>query len=152
MLLIERWLTLILLLNMHIRSLIPGILTILMFSCTQQQSSTPKNALETGREFIRASLDGKFEQAESFISKDSQNLELFESYKSYYNKLPGDKKEHYKSASYTILKYLELNDSTVIITYSNSYMNTPMDIKIMQQDNKWNVDFKFAYLENSPIN
>lgn len=112
----------------------------------------PETAMDTGREFIRASLNGEFDKAESLMLKDTQNLQLFESYKSFYNtKLSKEKKDHYKKASYEINKYEDLNDSTTIINYSNDYMNKPMDIKIVRKDNQWQIDFKYTYSGNLPI-
>ena len=137
---------------MNIKTSVLAFFAILFFSCTQQKASRPQTALDTGREFIRASLDGKFDDAEMLLLKDTQNLQLFASYKSYYTRLPDEKKQHYRSAAYTINKYIDLDDSSAIITYSNSYMNKPMDIKVVRQNNQWNIDFKFTYSETAPTN
>jgi hypothetical protein len=105
--------------------------------------------LDTGRDFIRASLDGDFENAEHLLLKDTQNLQLFDSYKNYYQRLPADKKKNYKAASYDINKYTDLNDSTSIINYSNSFMKTPMEIKLVRLNKHWVVDFKYTYSGNT---
>ena len=126
-------------------------LLICLFSCQSSQEKKPVTAMDTGREFIRASLNGEFDAAEKLILKDSQNVQLFESYKTFYQRLPQDKKDHYKKASYEINKYLDLDDSTTIINYSNDYMNKPMDIKIVRKNKSWWVDFKYTYSGNLPI-
>ena len=120
-------------------------------ACNNNDSQRPETALDTGREFIRASLNGDFKKASTLLLPDSQNVQLFESYKVFYEKLPESKKEGYKSASYEINKYEDVNDSTTIINYSNSYMNKPMDIKVTRQDKTWMVDFKYTYSGNLPI-
>ncbi|MEO6403844.1 MAG: hypothetical protein ABIY51_13920 [Ferruginibacter sp.] len=117
-------------------------------SCNNNSTSRPTTALDTGREFIRASLDGNFKGAETLIFKDTQNVQLFDSYKQFYSKLPGQKKSAYQKASYEINKYQDLNDSTTIINYSNSYMKKPMDIKVVRKNDLWQIDFKFTYSEN----
>lgn len=131
------------------------LLTILsltfLFACNGNSNNRPQTAVDTGREFIRASLDGDFTKAESLILKDTQNVQLFESYKLFYNKLPADKKINYQKASYVINKYQDLNDSTTIINYSNSYMKKPMDIKVARNNNTWEIDFKYTYSGNQPI-
>ena len=66
--------------------------------------------------------------------------------------MPDDKKQHYKNASYEINKLEDINDSTVIINYSNDYMNKPMSIKIIRVNGIWSVDFKYVYSVNLPIN
>ncbi|MEO5984497.1 MAG: hypothetical protein ABIP80_03270 [Ferruginibacter sp.] len=110
-----------------------------------KKTTTPGTALETGRDFIRASLDGNFEEAIPHILPDSQNLQLFESYKQYYRRLPEDKKQNYRKASYTINSYSDLDDSTTVINYSNTYMNKPMEIKMVKDNKVWKVDFKYTY-------
>lgn len=134
------------------------ILTALLFlaatmhSCSEKTDKKPVTALDTGRTFIRASLDGDFKTAETFLLKDSQNNQLFESYKLYYSRLPEQKKDNYRKASYIINKYEDIDDSTTIINYSNSYMNKPMEIKTVKNNKEWLVDFKYTYSGNLPIN
>lgn len=120
-------------------------------ACNQQQAKIPDTALDTGREFIRASLNGNFEKASALILSDSQNIQLFDSYKVFYEKLPDDKKKGYKDASYEINKYIDVDDSTTLINYSNSFMNKPMDLKLVRKNKKWAVDFKYTYSGNLPI-
>lgn len=124
----------------------------MIISCnTGNDNKRPESALETGRAFIRASLDGKFENAVPLLLQDSQNLQLFDTYKMYYNRLPADKKANYQKASYNINKYEDLNDSVTIINYSNSFMNKPMEIKLVKSNKLWHVDFKYTYSGNLPL-
>ncbi len=116
------------------------------------KTTRPATSIDTGRAFIKASLNGDFTTAESLLSADSQNIQLFRAYKDYYSRMPDDKKQHYKNASYEINKLEDINDSTVIINYSNDYMNKPMSIKIIRVNGIWSVDFKYVYSENLPIN
>ena len=135
------------------RKLFPVLLLSLLFSaCDSSKHPNPATALDAGRDFIRASLDGNFETAESLLLKDTQNLQLFASYKMFFEKLGAEKKRNYKAASYTINKFVEVDDSTTVINYSNSYMNKPMEIKVVRADKKWQVDFKHTYSGNEPLN
>jgi len=124
---------------------------VILISCHSEVKDRPTTAMDTGREFIRASLNGDFDEAGKYILKDSQNIQLFESYKVFFKRLPEDKKNGYKKASYEINKYLDLDDSTTIINYSNDYMNKPMDIKLVRKSKEWWVDFKYTYSGNLPI-
>lgn len=124
---------------------------VLFFSCTSNTEKSPQTALDTGRDFIRASLDGDFKKAEALLVKDTQNVQLFASYKTYYDRLPAEKKQNYKSAIYTINKYEDVNDSTSIINYSNSFMRKPMEIKLLRINKVWGVDFKYTYSGDLPI-
>lgn len=127
------------------------LLMLVLCFCNNDESKRPESALDTGRDFIRASLDGKFENAMPLILQDSQNLQLFDTYKMYYSRLPEDKKRSYQKASYNINKYEDLNDSVTIINYSNTYMNKPMEIKLVKSNKLWHVDFKYTYSGNLPI-
>ena len=121
-------------------------------SCNEEKKDRPSNAIETGRAFIKASLNGDFSTSESLILLDSSNSSLFNAYKEFYNKLPAEKKQHYKHSSYEINKLEEINDSVTIVNYSNDYMNKPMDIKIVRINNIWYIDFKYTYSETQSIN
>ncbi len=137
---------------MHMKNILIVFLTIGLFtSCWEKSVKTPETALDTGREFIRASLNGNFERASDLMLQDTQNVQLFSSYKRLYNKLPADTKRGYRDASYEINKYLDVDDSTTLINYSNSYMNKPMDIKVVRTNKKWAVDFKYTYSGNLPV-
>jgi hypothetical protein len=126
------------------------VLCIVFLSCGQKHDR-PSTALDTGRAFIRSSLDGDFENAETLLLKDSQNLQLFDYYKTTYNRLSQEKKDRYKASSYNINKYEDLNDSITIINYSNTYLNKPMEIKVVRNDKQWSVDFKYTISGNLPI-
>lgn len=114
-------------------------------------NNTTQSSLDAGREFIRASLNGEFDKAEQLLLPTKENTDLFESYKRYYRKMPEEQKRNYKNSSYDIHKYLELDDSTTIINYSNSYMNKPMEIKVVMDKDEWKVDFTYTYSGNLPI-
>ena len=135
---------------MYRKILIPVVLLILS-ACSSPKKEKPATSLETGREFIRASLNGDFKTAETLLLKDKENEQLFESFRKYYDRMPEDKKQHYKAASYEINKYVDIDDSTTIINYSNDYMKKPMDIKIVRKNKEWLIDFKYTYSGNLPI-
>ncbi|MEP7165937.1 MAG: hypothetical protein ABI741_14640 [Ferruginibacter sp.] len=137
---------------MHKKTLSFFLLLVMLYSCNNEKDKRPLTALDTGREFIRASLDGDFVRTQQLLLKDTQNLQLFESYKMLYERMPVEKKKNYKAASYEINKYLDLDDSTTIINYSNSYMNKPMEIKVVRRDKQWSIDFKYISSGNLPIN
>lgn len=125
------------------------LLLLQLVSCKQKEDKAPETALDAGREFIRTSLNGDFDKASSFLLQDAQNEQLFDSYKVFYQKLSPEKKKGYREAAYEIHSYTDLDDSTTIINYSNSFMNKPMDIKLVRMNKKWAVDFKYTYSGNS---
>jgi hypothetical protein len=134
-----------------IRAKLLTILVFVFYACSAGKDERPVTAMDTGRDFIRASLNGDFKEAQALVLNDTHNRQLFESYKQFYNRLSAEKKQNYRSASYEINKYLELNDSTIIINYSNTYMKKPMDIKVVKVNKEWWIDFKYTYSGNLPI-
>ena len=123
-----------------------------LLSCNNHQEKKPTTALDTGRAFIDASLKGNFKDAQALLLNDAENIQLFEAFAQYYQKMSPEKKQHYQYASYQINKYVDINDSTTIINYSNDYMNKPMEIKIIKRNKDWRIDFKYTYSGNLPIN
>lgn len=119
-----------------------------ILSCSDEKKQSPVTALDTGREFIRLSLDGDLPGAEKLILKDTENLQSFDSYKVYYERLPQEEKKHFRAAKYDINKYEPINDSTTIINYSNDYMKKPMEIKVVKVNKEWKIDFKYTYSGN----
>ena len=127
-------------------------LCIIICSCKNNDEKRPTTATETGTEFIRATLDGNFKSAEKLLLNDAQNTAMFDSYKTYYERLPQEKKQAYKKASYIINTLTDDNDSTTIINYSNSYMKQPMNIKVVRRNETWSVDFKYTSADSSTTN
>ena len=119
-----------------------GIIFILC-SCNQH-SSRPGTAEETGKRFIRNTLDGDFDQAETLLYKDSLNVQFYENYKSFMDKQSDSVKQKYKGSDFIINKFSQLNDSTAIIDFSNSYKNKPTEIKVVKRDGDWWVDLKYT--------
>lgn len=128
-----------------------AIIVIFYSSCSGNNYRLPETALDAGRDFIRASLDGDFKKAELLILEDSANHALFNSYKLYYSRMATKQKNGYKTASYEINKLTDLNDSTTLINYSNSYMHQPMEIKVVKNKGNWYIDFKHSYAENDNL-
>jgi Domain of unknown function (DUF4878) len=123
------------------------LLSIILISC-HSKNDNPTTALDTGRLFIRTTLDGNFNDAEDLLYKDTVNTEMYDSYKEFFKRLPDETKDNYKQSDYTINKYTDLNDSTAIINYSNSYMNKPMEIKVIRINGQWKIDFKYTTSSN----
>jgi len=125
--------------------------TLVIFSCNHKQER-PTTALDTGRAFIRATLDGDFDAAQALLYQDSLNVQFFNLYKTQYDRSPDADKKNYKDADYTINKYDDVNDSVTVINYSNSYMKKPLEIKVIKKDNEWQIDFKYTISGNSSNN
>ncbi len=117
----------------------------LFSACNSKTEKRPETAMDTGRVFIKSSMLGDFKMAETLIYHDAENLSLFNAFKTFYNRMPDEKKLHYQKANYEINEFKEPNDSTTFINYSNDYMKKPMEIKLIRVNQVWYVDFKYNY-------
>ena len=121
-----------------------------LLACDQKvRDSTNNDPLETGRQFIEASLKGNYEEAKKYVLPDSVNIEYFNGLVKFNDRLSAKEKEGYKNANIIINSAENLSDSVTIINYSNTFKNTPAKIKLVKINNEWMVDFKYTFLENS---
>ncbi|MFT3947150.1 MAG: DUF4878 domain-containing protein [Agriterribacter sp.] len=125
---------------------IVSLFAILLFSCSNSDNyKKPDDPLEAGREFIEAALNGNMKKARLFILKDPANERLFDEIEKKYKGFSTAEKAAYKDASIRVNKSQNLNDSTTIINYSNSYKKENNQIKLVKQNNEWWVDFKYTF-------
>lgn len=119
----------------------------LILSCSTTER--PDDALGTARAFIRYSLDGDYKQAKTLMYADSVNLfELDLIAKRYKSEMKEADKEGYRKASIIIHSVENVNDSVVIINYSNSFKNKQMPVKVIRKDGLWQVDFDYTFSGN----
>ena len=118
-------------------------------SCLQPENKTGNEVssdIDAGRKFVRAALDGKFDQAQVFLLPDSLNLNFLEVAARSYDKLSISDKENYKGASIIIHENRPLNDSTTVLIFSNSFKNDKDTLRVVRKENKWAVDLTYLYL------
>jgi hypothetical protein len=123
------------------------------FSCNQPEGfKEAEDPIDAGREFVRAVLDGNYEKAVLYIEDNQEDKDLFERYKQYMNNQPKKEKLQLKSSSIIINKVENLSDSVSIVNFSNSYSMKPTELKIVQKNKKWVVDFSYTFSGNIPNN
>lgn len=129
-----------------------AILVLGIIGCNEPEGfKKPEDPIDAGREFIRAVMDGDFEEAELYISKDEEDIGLFRRYESYMKKQPQKERLSLKSASIIINKIENLGDSITLINFSNSHTMKPMDLKVIREKTDWKVDFSYTFSGNLPI-
>jgi len=120
-----------------------------LFSCNDTENyKKPDDPLEAGTDFIKSALEGNMRKAKIFILNDGVNNRLFEKFEKKYNDMPAAEKTAYKEASTSIHvnKFQNLNDSTAIFNYSNSYKKENNEIKLVKVNGEWWVDFKYTFV------
>jgi hypothetical protein len=111
-------------------------------------TSAPRseNDVDAARNFIRAALDGKWKDARSYMLQDSTNTQLLDTYEAnYQGHMSREDKRGYRESSITLYDSRQLNDSTTIVSYSNSYKKQKDSLRVVRMDDQWLVDFKYSF-------
>ncbi len=112
----------------------------------KQPNGKSENNIDAARNFIRAALDGRFEEARTYMLADSVNTNYMDLAERSYQRAEQAVKNGYRASSIRIFSpVLEVNDSTTIIVYSNSFKNDPDTLRILRINSQWLVDLKYLY-------
>jgi hypothetical protein len=129
------------------------ILSLTFFcSCNNNDKAVanePENDLDAARTFIKDALDGKFEEAKQIMLRDSTNDQTMDVIERNYEHMSQAERVGYRNASIQIYNTREVNDSTRIVTYSNSFKNEKDSLKLIRINNEWLVDLKFTFQQHS---
>lgn len=107
--------------------------------------------IDAARSFIRAALDGKFNEARVYMLSDSVNNNWMDITERSYQKADRDTKVGYAGASINIHEVKPANDSTTIVVYSNSFKNDHDTLKVVRQNEKWLIDLKYLFQHEEEI-
>ncbi len=120
----------------------------LLYSCKsndKQTANKSENNIDAARNFIRAALDGKFNEARNYLLIDSINSNWMDVAERSYQRADQAIKDGYRSSSINVHQVKSLNDSTAIIIYSNTFKNDHDTLKVLKLNGEWLVDFKYLY-------
>lgn len=104
-----------------------------------------ENDIDAARNFINAALNGKYDEARSYMLQDSTNTQYFDAYERNFRRLGGEEKRNYRNATIKIYEVKPVSDSFTVVIYSNSYKNDRDTIKVLKLNNEWLVDFKYLF-------
>jgi type IV secretory pathway component VirB8 len=111
----------------------------------KQTTGKSENNIDAARNFIRAALDGKFDEARNYLITDSVNMQFLDAVERSYKNQPADTINAYRGASIYIHKVQPVNDSISIVIYSNSFKNNHDTLKVLKVSGQWLVDLKYLY-------
>lgn len=129
-----------------------GLLYLFLTACKnddKQKQTTSESNIDAARNFIRAALDGKFKEARFFMFNDSVNTNYMDVAERSFQRADQSIKDGYRSSSIRIQKKIDMNDSTTIVIYSNSFKNDHDTLKVLKINNQWLVDLKYLYEHDS---
>ncbi len=125
------------------------LLTVFFAACSSRQAEYVKaeNALDAGREFINACLQGDFSKAAFYmVPAEPNQRKLAETEKDYREK-DKEGRQQLRTASININEVKELGDTATLIVYSYSFDKLPKTIRVIKQKDGWLVNFA----DNNPV-
>ena len=116
---------------------------VLLVSCGAGHTDYIKaeNALDAGREFINACATGDFSKAAFFMMADEKNRTKLKETERVYREKDKEGRQQSRLASILIGEVKEINDSTTVIYYQNSFDKQPCVLEVMKQNGSWLVNF-----------
>lgn len=120
-------------------------LLLLLVACNPGEEKSADTDLNVATSFVQSALRGDFRTAEKYIVDDSLNRQDLAAAARLSERLSKEEKQAYAGASVRIHNNRSINDSTTIISYSNSYRNKVDSLKVVRQNGKWLVDFKYIF-------
>ena len=118
------------------------ITAILLISCSGKDQYYRKadDALDAGREYINACLQGDFSKAAFYTLPNDKNKAVLKELEKNYREKDKEGRQQFRTASININEVKELTDSSTLIMFSNSFDKQPHTLYVLKQNNTWLVD------------
>ena len=111
----------------------------------KQPTGKSDNSIDAARNFIRSALDGKFDKARTYMLPDSSNTNYMDVAERSFQNTDQGVKNGYRTSTIIIHEADDINDSTTIVIYSNSYKNDRDTLRVVKANNQWLVDLKYLF-------
>jgi hypothetical protein len=127
---------------------------ILLAACKGNDKEAPKsdNDMDAARNFLDAALKGDFKEANKYMLQDSANQDYLAVSERSYQRMDPDKKDKLKKASLNFFDTRQVNDSTTITIFANSYRNDKDTLRIVRRSGQWLVDLKYLFEHDMDTN
>jgi len=103
------------------------------------------NDMDAARNFLDAALKGDYKNASVYMLKDSANLEYLNVTERGYQRMSLDERAKLKAASLRFFDTKQVNDSTTVTVFANSYKNDKDTLRIIRTQGQWLVDLKYLF-------
>jgi hypothetical protein len=112
---------------------------------SDKEESKSDNDMDALRNFLDAALKGNYKEASHYMLPDSTNDIYLGMAERIYKGKSASEKDSLKSASLHFFDTRQVNDSTTITVFANSYKNKRDTIKIVRKNGQWLVDLKYLF-------
>ena len=129
------------------KKILPALILLTLFACkdAEQEQPASESHIDAARNFIRAALDGRFDEARRYMVQDSLNQNYMDVAERGFRNLDQETKYGYRTSTIRIIKKTNLDDSTSIVIYANTFKNDPDTLKVVRKGKEWLVDLKYLY-------
>ena len=116
-------------------------------ACTTPTANITKaeNAFDAGREFIDGTLKGDFKKSAFYMLQDSSNQQLLSVEEKEYRLKDKEGRQQLRTASINIQSVEDIDSTTSIIHYNNSFDKISHQLKVVKVNNTWGVDLKYSF-------
>ena len=117
-------------------------IAILLTACNgkEQDYRKAENALDAGREYIQSCLQGDFLKAAFYLVPNEKNSQLLKELEKSYREKDKEGRQQFRLASININEVTDINPTTTVIQYSNSFDKLPQAIQVVKKNDTWLVD------------
>jgi len=123
----------------------PFLLLFIACNSSDKEETKSDNDMDAARNFLEAALKGDYKHASVYMLRDSANQEYLNvSERSYQHRSP-EAKSKLKAASLRFFDTKQVNDSTTVTVFANSYTNKKDTLRIVRVNGQWLVDLKYLF-------
>lgn len=114
----------------------------LLSACAGKEKTYVKatDALDAGREYINACMEGDFDRAAFYMVPDEKNRAALQGIENSYREKDKEGRQQLRGASININEVKNNSDSTAEIRYNNSFDKQPRTVFVVKQNGSWLVD------------
>jgi hypothetical protein len=118
------------------------ICTVLLIACNSKKQDLHKadDALDAGREYIAACMQGDFSKAAFYALPDDKNNRVLSDLEKIYREKDKEGRQQLRNASINISEVKELPDSSTEIHYNFSNDTSRRVLLVVKRDGDWKVD------------
>lgn len=114
----------------------------LLVACGGKQTDYRKaeDAMDAGREYINACLQGDFSKAAWYALPGEKTAQVLKELEKTYREKDKEGRQQLRTASINVSEIRDLTDSTTHIQYNNSFDKLPHTLFVVKRNGDWLVD------------
>jgi hypothetical protein len=118
------------------------VLFVLIAACAGKEKSYAKadDALNAGREYISACMEGDFKKAAFYTVDDERNRAALAETEKAYREKDKEGRQQLRSASININGVKNMSDTRTAISYNYSFDKQPQQLLVVNKNGSWLVD------------